>query len=257
MTRHKRVNPGVVVSGSNGAIGAAVVQDLQVEGYTVVGISRSNRSGGSGIATYSADVGSVDSLKRARLEIAEDGLLVSHVVSCSAAPGVSSPFLNSTEIDWRALFDVDFFGVVNLARVFGQDILNCGGSMTNLTSFHTVATYPNRVAYVAAKSAVQGLSRALAVEWGSHGARVNCVAPGPIESPRTAGFLSRDGGARSGMIGRTPLGRLGTVEDVASVVSFLVSDKSRHVTGQTIVVDGGWSSNAWWGNVSGGNSEDA
>ncbi|MDA8777078.1 SDR family oxidoreductase [Pontimonas sp.] len=246
----------MVVSGSTGAIGAAVVHDLQRDGYTVVGISRSRPLGGSSIATYSADVGSVESLNRARLEMAEDGLIVSHLVTCAASPGVSSRFLDSTEVDWSTFFEVDFFGIVNIARVFGQDILDHRGSMTNLTSFHTVATYPNRVAYVAAKSAVEGLSRGLAVEWGSDGARVNCVAPGPIESPRTAGFLSRDTGARSGMIGRTPLGRLGAPEDVASVVAFLVSDKSRHVTGQTIIVDGGWSSNAWWGNVSGGNSED-
>lgn len=248
--------PVVLVTGSSGAIGAAVVQDLRSTGFDVAGISRSNSVNSSPWATYSANVTSLDSLVEAKSRIASDNLSVSHVVTCSAAPGVASSFLDSDDIDWRKIFEVDFFGIVNVARVFGKDLVSHRGSLTNLTSFHTVATYPNRVAYVAAKSAVEGLSLALAVEWGSQGVRVNCVAPGPIESPRTAGFLSRDVGAKSGMIGRTPLGRLGRPEDVASVVSFLVSERSRHITGQTIVVDGGWSSNAWWGDVSGGKSDD-
>lgn len=243
--------PTVLVTGATGALGSAISEDLIDAGFNVVGLSRKDSNPTAHFKTFVADVTSVESLVRARVSLAESNQTPSHIVTCSAAPGSALPFLDSSDTEFRELFDVDFFGVVNVARVFGQGILDARGSMTNLTSFHTVATYPNRVSYVAAKSALEGFSRALAVEWGSKGARVNCVAPGPIESPRTAGFLARDPAARKGMTRRTPLGRLGVVTDVSGVVAFLVSERARHVTGQTIVVDGGWTSNSWWGDVSG------
>jgi NAD(P)-dependent dehydrogenase (short-subunit alcohol dehydrogenase family) len=116
-----------------------------------------------------------------------------------------------------------------------------------MTSFHTIATYPERVAYNAAKSGVEGITRALAVEWGKYGITVNGVAPGPIRTPRTSGFLAQSADVESGMLGRTPTVRLGETEDVASLIAFLVSDEARHINGQNIVIDGGWTKNAWWG----------
>jgi NAD(P)-dependent dehydrogenase (short-subunit alcohol dehydrogenase family) len=117
----------------------------------------------------------------------------------------------------------------------------------NLTSFHAVATYPFRSVYNAAKSGVEGLSRGLAVEWGHYGITVNTVAPGPILTPRTEWFLAQDPGNEAGMLARTPSVRIGDVTDVSSTVAFLVSDEARHINGQQLVVDGGWTKNAWWG----------
>jgi NAD(P)-dependent dehydrogenase (short-subunit alcohol dehydrogenase family) len=149
---------------------------------------------------------------------------------------------------WRAVLDIDLTGVFLACREAGRHMLAGGyGRIVNLTSFHVAATYPERSAYVAAKTGVAGLSRALAVEWGGRGVTVNTIAPGPIRTERTAWFMSNDPSAQSGMLGRTPTGRIAEVQEVAALAAYLASEEAGHVTGQAIVIDGGWTSNAWWG----------
>jgi glucose 1-dehydrogenase len=89
------------------------------------------------------------------------------------------------------------------------------------------------------------------VEWGHYGITVNTVAPGPILTPRTEWFLSQDEANLDGMLSRTPNVRVGKLEDVSSTIAFLVSSEAKHINGQQIVIDGGWTKNAWWGNHTG------
>jgi NAD(P)-dependent dehydrogenase (short-subunit alcohol dehydrogenase family) len=76
---------------------------------------------------------------------------------------------------------------------------------------------------------------------------VNAVAPGPVRTDRTAWFLENDPSAHDGMLARTPTGRIADPSEAAALVAYLASEEAGHVTGQTIVLDGGWTSNAWWG----------
>ena len=78
---------------------------------------------------------------------------------------------------------------------------------------------------------------------------VNAIAPGPIRTPRTNWFLSKDPANEAGMIGRTPTGRLGEPDEVAATILFLCSKLAGHINGQTIVIDGGWTKSAWWGSL--------
>ena len=153
--------------------------------------------------------------------------------------------------DWRSVMDTDLDGVFLSCKVFGHEMLkNRWGRIVNLTSFHNIATYPERVVYNAAKGGVEGLSRSLAIEWGPFSITVNSVAPGPIRTPRTSGFLAQSPDVESGMLGRTPNKRIGETEDVANTIAFLVSDEAKHINGQQIVIDGGWTKSAWWGDHS-------
>ena len=114
------------------------------------------------------------------------------------------------------------------------------------TSFHNYGTYPNRVLYNVAKSAVEGLTRSLSVEWGKYNIRVNTLAPGPIYSTRTKFFLNKNPNVKKLMLGRTPLSRIGELEDISNYVYFLVSENSKHVTGVQHRIDGAWSVNNWF-----------
>jgi 3-oxoacyl-[acyl-carrier protein] reductase len=97
---------------------------------------------------------------------------------------------------------------------------------------------PGHTVYAATKAGLEGFCRALAAEVGSFGVTVNCVAPGFIETPMIAGMPER---ARKGWLARIPVGRLGSPEDVAPLVEYLLSAEASYVTGQTIAIDGGLS----------------
>ncbi len=247
-----------VVTGASGAIGSSISEELLKLNAKVVLMGRTEKKlkklaerldkNLKNILYYSCDVGNEESLSKIKDFVLEKWERIDILVTCSAAPSFSERTEKLNFDDWRKILSLDLDGVFLSCKVFGAEMIkNRYGRIVNLTSFHTVATYPERAAYNAAKSGVEGLTRALAVEWGKYGIAANTVAPGPILTPRTEWFLSQNSDNKNGMIGRTPNARLGTTEDVAYLVAFLVSDQSSHINGQQIVVDGGWTKSAWWG----------
>jgi NAD(P)-dependent dehydrogenase (short-subunit alcohol dehydrogenase family) len=116
------------------------------------------------------------------------------------------------------------------------------GSIVNMSSQMGAVGYPGRAAYCSTKHAVDGLTRALAVEWAPRGVRVNAVAPTFVETPLTQGMLANPD-FRAEVERRIPSGELATVDEVAAAVLYLARDESRSVTGHILRVDGGWT--AW------------
>lgn len=251
-------NRTAIITGAGSGIGAAVAAKLYQQNARVVLIGKSETNVARVAGTldpalsraqpFAVDVRQEQALIHVRHAILERTGKIDILVTCAA----SGPAVGKTEelalAQWREVLETDLDGVFLCCKTFGANMLaNKYGRIANLTSFHTVATYPNRAAYNAAKSGVEGLTRALAVEWGRYGITANTVAPGPIRTPRTSWFLRQDPEAERGMLGRTPAGRIGEPDDVAALVAFLVSDEARHINGQQIVVDGGWIKSAWWG----------
>ncbi len=116
------------------------------------------------------------------------------------------------------------------------------GRIVNLSSQMGAVGYPGRAAYCASKHAVNGLTKALAVEWASAGITVNAVAPTFVETPLTAPMLA-DPAFRDEILRRIPAGKLADIDDVAAAVLYLSSDIAASVTGHVLAVDGGWT--AW------------
>ena len=150
-------------------------------------------------------------------------------------------------------YDIDDFDLVLAAnlrstflvcRAMGRSLLERDreGSIVNVSSQMGSVGYPGRAAYCASKHGVNGLTKALAVEWAPQGIRVNAVAPTFIRTPLTEGMFADDA-FREDVLRRMPLGRVGEVEDVAAAVVFLASPAARLVTGSVLLVDGGWT--AW------------
>lgn len=152
------------------------------------------------------------------------------------------PLATLTDEQWDLTFDVDLKGMVRTARAAAPGMARRGGgAIVCLSSIAGASVgWAEHVPYSAAKAGITGLVKALAVELAPGGIRVNGIAPGLI---RTAQSLSVEHsvGAEglAAMTPRVPLGRIGAPEDIADVALFLVSDASRYVTGQTLVVDGG------------------
>lgn len=251
-------NKVAIVTGAGSGIGKAVSAALYRQGASLVMLGTTEAKlkncaeelgGGSDrIRYFACSVVDEEALQAVKMAILRDWSQIDILVTCAAAPAASSPLELQTMESWRSLLSTDLDGVFLSCKTFGSAMLSRKyGRIVNLTSFHNVGTYPNRVAYNAAKSGVEGLTRALAVEWGRQGITVNAVAPGPIRTPRTSTFLAESPDVEKGMLGRTPTCRLGEVEDVANTVCFLASDLARHINGQQIVLDGGWTKSAWWG----------
>lgn len=238
----------VVVAGGTGGIGSAVVKKFEELGAKVAILDFKEAENTEKVFSVVADATKEDQVAAAKEKVLAKWGRIDVLINAIGAPAAACKTEDLSLEEWRKVVDTDLTCAFLLCKVFGKEMIkNKYGRIVNFTSFHTQATYPERAAYNAAKSAVMGLTRALAVEWGSYGITVNAVAPGPIITPRTSWFLSQSPDVEAGMLGRTPNVRIGKPEDVALTVAFLASDEALHINGQEIVIDGGWTKCAWWG----------
>lgn len=143
---------------------------------------------------------------------------------------------------WDSLFHLNVRATFLACQAVGDDLLSRGvpGSLVTISSQMGAVGYPGRSAYCATKHAVDGLTRALAVEWARERIRVNAVAPTFVETPLTKPMLADPEFRDEVLERRLPTGRLATVEDVAHAVRYLACDASDSVTGHVLRVDGGW-----------------
>jgi len=208
----------VVVTGALGCIGEAVAEVFLEEGYRVTGIIRSGEDLLDGLYTQICwDVRKgLPPLDR-----------IDCLVTCAA----------SRTNDLRDIMDVDVLGTLACCRD-AVKIMSRGGSITNLASYHAFGSYPDRTVYAMAKSAVVGMSQQLAVELGPRGIRVNCVAPGTVDSPRVQKTFSQNMTLQVRLLSRTPLRRFASPDEVAKAVFFLATHT--YINGETLIVDGGF-----------------
>lgn len=143
--------------------------------------------------------------------------------------------------DWNAVMTLNATAIFELSRCFARELIAAGrgGKVINIASLMTAAARPGTSPYTASKGAVGQLTKALAVEWASHGILVNAIAPGYIDTDLNKALVA-DPAFDTWVKGRCPLGRWGTPSDIAWPVVFLASRAADFMTGQVIYVDGGW-----------------
>lgn len=162
------------------------------------------------------------------------------VINCA---GISPHFTRSTEVgddEWRQVLDVNLQGTFSCCREAGKVMLEQrAGSIVNVSSIHASVGFERIAAYAASKGGVEALTKALAVEWADRGVRVNALRPGYFHTDLSAGLLASRWSEQ--IVRSTPMGRVGSAEELGGAAVFLASDASRFVTGTTLTVDGGWS----------------
>ena len=237
----------VVVGGTSG-IGRAIALGLADAGADVVASAR-RRNLVESVAGEIEDRGrhtlrqSADVADRASLEALRDACLARFgridVLVSAAAVTKRLRSIEMTDADWRRIIDTNVTGTLHACQVFGAPMLEQrAGRVITIASLASMVGFHEVAAYTASKAAVAGLTRALAVEWAPRGVTVNAVAPGIIRTDLNRALIDSPRGRE--LLMRTPMGRFGEPDDVAGAAVFLASDAARFITGQLLVVDGGF-----------------
>lgn len=153
----------------------------------------------------------------------------------------AADFLELEEDDFDRVLRVNLKGVFLTGQAAARAMVADGraGAIVNMSSINAQVALPNQVPYCVAKGGIQQLTRVMALSLAPHGIRVNAVGPGSIATDMLRTVLSSDPDARAKVLSRTPMGRLGEVEEIAAVTAFLASDDASYVTGHTLYADGG------------------
>lgn len=232
-----------LVTGGGSGIGAATCRRMAEEGATVAVVDRDEASARSvasevGGAAFVCDVSDHAQVQQAVREAA-DALGGLSLVFANAGTGTMAAVGEMDPSEWQKIVEVNLSGVFHTVRECVPHIVRGGGgSVVCTASISGVRPAEGESAYAAAKAGVAAFSASVALEYGPV-IRCNAVSPGMIATGLTAPLLDGFPEIVDRMVAKTPVGRIGTPEDVADVVIFLCSDLARFVTGQNIVVDGG------------------
>ncbi|MEU9987501.1 3-oxoacyl-[acyl-carrier-protein] reductase [Streptomyces sp. NPDC007971] len=240
-------NRVALVTGGSRGIGRATVRALARDGFDVAFCYRSDDAAartlekegeefGVRIAGTRVDVADATAV-RAWVEATEADLGALDAVVTAAGITRDNPLVLMTDEQWRQVMDTNLDGVYHVCRaaVFGM-MKRRGGAVVNISSVAGVHGHATQTNYSASKAGIIGFSRALAKETGRSGIRVNAVAPGFIDTDMVAEMNDK---ARKDALAGIPLRRMGTAEEVADLVAYLVSDRAAYITGAVLQIDGG------------------
>jgi NAD(P)-dependent dehydrogenase (short-subunit alcohol dehydrogenase family) len=238
----------VVIGGTSG-IGRALSLGLAEAGADVVASARRKEqveetaaeieACGKRTLRVSSDVSDRPSLENLLSQTLEHFGKADILINC-AGKIKRAPTLDFPEEEWQSIIDTNLTGTLRACQIFGKHMLERGyGRIINIASLNTFVALSEVAAYAASKAAVASLTRSLAVEWSKHGVLVNAIAPGVFRTALNAQLLDSTPRGKE-LLMRTPMGRFGKTEEVVGAAIYLASDAASYVTGQVLVVDGGF-----------------
>ncbi len=239
-------NEVALVTGASRGIGRAIAESLGRQGATVIGTATSE-SGAAGISEHFSaaglegggavlNVAEMDSVARLMRQVGDDYGAVTVLVN-NAGVTRDNLLMRMKEDEWLTVLDTDLTSMYRMCKACVRGMIKAKrGRIVNITSVVGAMGNAGQSNYAAAKAGVIGFTKALARELASRAITVNAVAPGFIETDMTRRLSEEQ---RDALRGEIPLGRLGTPDDVAAVVAFLVAPAAGYITGETIHVNGG------------------
>lgn len=234
----------VIVTGGSRGLGLAIVRTLAGEGYRVIAVARresdalaaaiAEQPGGIAFAPF--DLGDIDAIPQFVAQLKKEFGRPYGLVN-NAGLGTEGVLASMHNSQIEMLMRVNVTAPIVLSKYVVRNMMSAGeGRIVNMASVIAATGYSGLSVYGASKAALAGFTRSLAREVGQLGVTVNAVAPGFVDTEMTAG-LGAEGRAK--VAGRAALRRLATADDVANAVAFLMSDKSRNITGTVVTVDAG------------------
>jgi len=237
----------VVVGGTSG-IGRVLAVGLAEAGADVIATARRQNlvdevaaeieRRGRRTLRIACDVGDEASLASLRDQVTKAFSRID-IVLCAAGTTRKAPTLEMDTAEWQRIVDVNLMGTLRAYKTFAPGMIERrSGRLIGIASLSSFVGLQEVSAYTASKSAVAGLTRALAVEWARSGVTVNAIAPGVFKTDLNAKILEGPRGQE--FLLRTPMGRFGRLEELVGAAVYLASDAASFVTGQLLVVDGGF-----------------
>ena len=237
-----------LVTGSTKGIGLGIARAFAREGARVVVNARSAedcaavaKDLGPGAVGIAADLSSSAEVRRLAAEslTAMNGR-IDVLVNNAGQPRVA-PSVALDEAEYRYTMDLNLTAYFLLSQAMAKGMLERRrGSIINVGSINGTAAFPQRLAYCVSKAGVNMLTKVMAIEWAASGVRVNCLAPGYVHSDLVQRLSARGILDTQKLAARTPMGRLGTPDEMGAAAVFLASDESSFVTGEVLTADGGW-----------------
>jgi NAD(P)-dependent dehydrogenase (short-subunit alcohol dehydrogenase family) len=238
-----------VVTGGTSGIGRAMALGLADAGADVVATGRREQQVNEAATEIEArgrkslripsDVGDRASLEKLLAATLEAFDKVDILVNCAGIIK-RTPTLDLSEEEWNNILNTNLTGTLRASQIFGRHMIERGyGRIVNIASLNSFVALTEVAAYAASKAGVAQLTRSLAVEWSKKGVTVNAIAPGVFRTDINAKLLDSTARGQE-LLMRTPMGRFGKTEELVGAAIYLASDASSFVTGEVLVVDGGF-----------------
>ncbi|MCD0487122.1 SDR family oxidoreductase [Pedobacter sp. MC2016-14] len=235
-----------IVTGGGAGLGLAITKKLVEQGIQVLAIGRNEEKLKAAANEFGelcsyrvADLQDLSAIPALIDEIKENYGKIDILVN-NAGINMKKAFVEVTDEDFSSVIQTNLSSVFAVSREVVKHMLVAGkGSIVNISSMAAQYGIPKVIAYSAAKTAIEGMTRAMATELSPLGIRINCVAPGFIKTAMSAKALDADPERKNKVFSRTPMGKMGEPEDVAEAVYFFCSQASKYVTGVVMPVDGG------------------
>ena len=238
-----------LITGANRGLGKAMALALAGEGAAIALVARDRQAlentaeevwrTGSGAQVFQADVTSEQQVLRVEKEVAEAFGRV-HILINNAGINIRKQLIEFSLDEWRRVLDASLTSTFLMCRAFVPHMQGSGyGRVINLASTMAHVSLPGRTAYSAGKSAILGLTRALALELAPQGITVNAISPGPFATEMNTPLIENPE-LNAQFVAKIPLGRWGRVEEVGQLAVYLCSPEAGFITGTDVLIDGGW-----------------
>lgn len=230
-----------LVTGAGSGIGLSIVSQLLGRGAEVVAFDLDPSAVPEAATRVAVDLSDVASVRAAVASVSAVGPI--DTLFNNAGIGSTRNLVDCSVEEWDRVFDVNVRGTFLMCQLLLPSMLEQRrGVIVNTASVAGMIGLTDRAAYCASKGAVIALTKQIAVQWAAHGIRCNSVCPGTVDSPWVGRLLAESAdpeARRQQLVGRQPMGRLGTPEEVAAAAIYLASDAAAFVTGIDLVIDGG------------------